>query len=199
MNITMGHDGSGRLIPPSFQARLDDFNQARRHRVHLVWNPKGRLVRGRFPAGFRFKPATYEPRWDIWIEWDESHHPQRERKQGQFSRKEDVRTIAPGVEAVKLCAYEWEGGSYADPFNENFFRALEWSDAWRRGFDLSGPDAQVLEGEEVYRVKEARLHEKTSQIAIGTTNYYRSLDSPIVAPYGSKSVRAGWRHRLIHR
>jgi hypothetical protein len=126
--VELKHDGCGRYIPPSFQRRLDEFNKAQGNRfpIMLVWNPTAHFV---VFKGWHLRTAErvdeYEGRWEVWIRWDETTHP---LKSGV--RIQDVRVVN-GVLAVKLCPWEHEDESYADPFNENFFRAARVANSWR--------------------------------------------------------------------
>jgi hypothetical protein len=187
------HDGCGREVPLSFQHRLDEYNRGRRHKIHLIWNPKGKTIQHQVwvKATGRFQPGVYEPRWEVWVENDESRHPSR-----SGLRQKDIRTLPGGVSAIRLMPYEWDDGSYADPFNENFFRVMQVADSWNKGrAQHSGTDAHFNDFQLAEALKDEQLKKEMLAIASGTMEHYRGLDNVTVG----RGSRGNWRHRLSHR
>jgi hypothetical protein len=182
MNVKVGRDDCGRWVPPDFQRRLDEFNRTQgSNALHLIYNPTGKWVQKRsyMPDG-TIRPAIYEPRWEIWVEWDDIT-----TRTQHFSKFPAYREWFNGV-IVRIGPYEYPDGSYADPFNEGFFTAARIADNARtRGVRHSGRDAILHDrygtAEDHMQWENKKLGDPIKDAMHGSWDYYNRLDCPMIS------------------
>lgn len=136
----------------------------------LVWNPVAR------EAG-----EGWEPRWEIWVELEENHHPEAQN----FRARTDRYFTERGCWARKLQSWEHEDGSFA-PVDARLVRALKMADTWSRGRFY---EEQV---DEPYRRNQRERSERLARGAAAAASYYDRWDSPVIGPHTS----GDWRHRI---